>query len=172
MEVGHHLVNLTHRINISQLSLTQNHIRHHSIENGMTDWQLCQSKEIDLKWKTLSASFFSLLWRNSNTVYKPPQRFTVVGKVLFSNSGWKAVTITDFRNYLIPYIKKSRDSSVGVAMVYGLGCQRSNPGRIKILLFLLSRTVVTHPASYIMDTRGDFPGGKVAGAERWPLTSV
>jgi hypothetical protein len=28
-----------------------------------------------------------------------------------------------------------------------------------------------HPASYPMDTRGSFPGGKAAGAWSWPLTS-
>jgi len=29
-----------------------------------------------------------------------------------------------------------------------------------------------HPASYPMDTRGSFTGGKAAGAWSWPLTSV
>jgi hypothetical protein len=29
-----------------------------------------------------------------------------------------------------------------------------------------------HPASYPMGTRGSFPGGKVAGAWRWLLTSI
>jgi hypothetical protein len=29
-----------------------------------------------------------------------------------------------------------------------------------------------HPASYPMGTRGSFPGGKVAGAWSWPLTSA
>jgi hypothetical protein len=29
-----------------------------------------------------------------------------------------------------------------------------------------------HPASYPKDTRGSFPGGKVARAWRWPLTSI
>jgi hypothetical protein len=29
-----------------------------------------------------------------------------------------------------------------------------------------------HPASYPMGTRGSFPGGKVAGAWSWPLTSI
>jgi hypothetical protein len=29
----------------------------------------------------------------------------------------------------------------------------------------------THPASYPMDTRGSYPGGKAAGAWNWPLTS-
>jgi len=28
------------------------------------------------------------------------------------------------------------------------------------------------PASYSMGTRGSFPGGKEAGAWRWPLTSI
>jgi hypothetical protein len=29
-----------------------------------------------------------------------------------------------------------------------------------------------HPASYPMGTRGSFPGGKAAGAWRWPFTSA
>jgi hypothetical protein len=29
-----------------------------------------------------------------------------------------------------------------------------------------------HPASYPVGTRGSFPGGKVAGAWSWPLTSI
>jgi len=29
-----------------------------------------------------------------------------------------------------------------------------------------------HPASYPMETRGYFPGGKAAGAWSWPLTSI
>jgi len=29
-----------------------------------------------------------------------------------------------------------------------------------------------HPASYPIDTRGSFPGGKPAGAWSWPLTSI
>jgi len=29
-----------------------------------------------------------------------------------------------------------------------------------------------HPASYSMSTGGSFPGGKVAGARRWPLTPI
>jgi hypothetical protein len=29
-----------------------------------------------------------------------------------------------------------------------------------------------HPTSYPMGTKGSFPGGKVAGAWSWPLTSI
>jgi hypothetical protein len=29
-----------------------------------------------------------------------------------------------------------------------------------------------HPASYSVDTRGSFPGGKAAGAWSWPLTFI
>jgi len=29
-----------------------------------------------------------------------------------------------------------------------------------------------HPASYLMDTRGTFPGGKAARAWSWLLTSI
>jgi hypothetical protein len=66
-------------------------------------------------------------------------------------------------------VRKSRDSSVGIALRYGLddrGC------RVRFLTgagdFSLHHRVQNgfgaHPASYPMGIRGSFPGGKVAGA--------
>jgi hypothetical protein len=36
----------------------------------------------------------------------------------------------------------------------------------------VSMGIVRHPTSYPMGTRDSFPGGKVAGAWSWPLTSI
>jgi hypothetical protein len=63
----------------------------------------------------------------------------------------------------------SRDSSVGVALGYGLDDRGS---RVQFPAgagnFSLHHHVQNgsgaHPASYPMGTRGSFPGGKVAGA--------
>jgi hypothetical protein len=72
---------------------------------------------------------------------------------------------------------KSRDSSVGIALGYGLDDRGS---RIRFPAgagnFSLHHRVQngseTHPASYPVGTRVSFPGGKAAGAWCWPLTSI
>jgi hypothetical protein len=64
---------------------------------------------------------------------------------------------------------KSRDSSVAIALGYGLDNRGS---RVRFLAgavnFSLHHRVQNgsgaHPASYPMGTRGSFPGGKAAGA--------
>jgi hypothetical protein len=63
----------------------------------------------------------------------------------------------------------SRDSSVGIALGYGLGDRGSGvrfPARAGN--FSLNNRVQNgseaQPASYPMGTRGSFPGGKTAGA--------
>jgi hypothetical protein len=66
------------------------------------------------------------------------------------------------RIYKSPDYAKSRDSSVGIALGYGLDDRGSN--------FSLNHRVkngsgAPPPASYTMRTRGSFPGGKAAGAE-------
>jgi hypothetical protein len=66
-------------------------------------------------------------------------------------------------------VKKSRDSSVGIALGYGLDNQG---GRVQFLVgagnFSLHHYIQkgsgVHLASYSMGTRGSFPGGKAAGA--------
>jgi hypothetical protein len=63
---------------------------------------------------------------------------------------------------------KSRDSSVGIALGYGLDDRGS---RVRFPAeagnFSLHHRIQTgcgaHPASYPMSTRGPFPGGKAAG---------
>jgi hypothetical protein len=72
---------------------------------------------------------------------------------------------------------KSRDSSVGVALGYGLE-DRGSRARLPAgagNLFLHHRVQnvsEAHPPSYPMGTRGPFPRGKAAGAWSWPLTSI
>jgi hypothetical protein len=71
----------------------------------------------------------------------------------------------------------SRDSSVGIALGYGLD------GRGSRVLFpagagnfsvhhRVQNGYGAYPASYRMGTRGSFPGGKAAGVWSWPLTSI
>jgi hypothetical protein len=72
---------------------------------------------------------------------------------------------------------ESRDSSVGIALGYGLD---DRGARVRFSTgagnFSLHHRVQNgsgaHPASYPMGTRDCFPGGKAAGAWSWPLTSI
>jgi hypothetical protein len=65
--------------------------------------------------------------------------------------------------------KAHRDSSVGIALGYGLD-DRGSTVRFPVRAgrFSLHHSVKNgsgaHPASYAMGTRGCFPGGKAAGA--------
>jgi hypothetical protein len=63
-------------------------------------------------------------------------------------------------------IKQSRDSSVGIALDYGLDDQGSIPawaGNFSLHHHVQNGSGA-HPSSYPMGTMGSFPGGKVAGA--------
>jgi hypothetical protein len=71
---------------------------------------------------------------------------------------------------------KSHDSSVGIALGYGLDGRGS---RVRFPLkagnslhHRVQNGSGAHPASYPMGNRDSFPGGKVAGAWSWPLTSI
>jgi hypothetical protein len=74
-------------------------------------------------------------------------------------------------------IHKSRDSSVGMALGYGVDDRGS---RVRFpagsgnfsLLHRVQNGSGAHPTSYPMGTRGSFPGGKAAGAWSWPLHLV
>jgi hypothetical protein len=63
----------------------------------------------------------------------------------------------------------SRDSSVGIALGYGLDDRGSGfrfpaeAGNFSLHHHVKNGSAA-HPASYPMDTRSSFPGGKVAGA--------
>jgi hypothetical protein len=73
------------------------------------------------------------------------------------------------RYFPCPHCFKSRDSSVGIALGYGLD-DRGSRFRFPAGAgnFSLHNRVQNgsgaHPASYPMDTRSSFPGGKAAGA--------
>jgi hypothetical protein len=73
--------------------------------------------------------------------------------------------------YILLLLKnlKSRDSSVSIALGYGLNYQGSRAQfPVEAGNFSLHHHVQkgsgAHPASYPMGTRGSFPGGKAAGA--------
>jgi hypothetical protein len=72
-------------------------------------------------------------------------------------------------NYDYSLSLQSRDTSVGIALGYGLddwGSRVRFPARVES--FSLHHCVLNgsgaHPASYPMGTRGSIPGGKAAGA--------
>jgi hypothetical protein len=71
-------------------------------------------------------------------------------------------------------LNKSRDSWVGIALVYGLDDRGSRAlfpagaGNLS-LHHRVQNGSGAHPASYLMGTRGSFPGSKPAGAWSWPL---
>jgi hypothetical protein len=71
----------------------------------------------------------------------------------------------------------NRDSSVGIALGYGLD-DRGSRVRFPVeagnfsLHHRLQNGSGAHPASYPMGTRGSFSGCKAAGAWSWPLTSI
>jgi hypothetical protein len=76
-----------------------------------------------------------------------------------------------------PDASKSRDSSVSIALGYGLDDRGST---VRFLAgagnFSLHHRVQNgsgdHQASYPMGTRGSFRGRKAAGAWSWPLASI
>jgi hypothetical protein len=74
-----------------------------------------------------------------------------------------------YKNKAIKLMTESRDSSVGIALGYGLD-DRGSEVRFPAGdgNFSLSHRVQNgsgaHPASYPMGTRGSFPGGKAARA--------
>jgi hypothetical protein len=72
--------------------------------------------------------------------------------------------------YKIVHMLRSRDSSVGIAISYGVRF----PAAVSNLSLLHSLQTGSrfHPASYWMDIWDSFSGGKVAGAWSWPLTSI
>jgi hypothetical protein len=84
---------------------------------------------------------------------------------------------TNLPFFIIIYIscEQSRDSSVGIALGYGLDDRGS---RVRFPAgagnFSLHHRVQngsgTHPVSYPMGTRGSFSRDKAAGAWSWPLT--
>jgi hypothetical protein len=72
---------------------------------------------------------------------------------------------------------KSHDSSVGIALGYGLDDRGSRirfpagAGKFSLHHYIQNGSR-TYPASCPTGIRGSFPGGKAAGAWSWPLTSI
>jgi hypothetical protein len=72
---------------------------------------------------------------------------------------------------------ESRDSSVGIALGYGLDDRGS---RVRFpagagnfsLHHRIQNGSGAHPASYTVGTRDSFAGGKAAGVWSWPLASI
>jgi hypothetical protein len=82
---------------------------------------------------------------------------------------WRKLHNEEFHNlYWSPNIRRSRDSSVGIRLGYGLDDRGS---RVRFAAgagnFSLHHCVQNgsgaHPPSYPMGTKGSFPGGKAAG---------
>jgi hypothetical protein len=71
----------------------------------------------------------------------------------------------------ISYEYKSRNSSVGIALGYGLD-DRGSGVRFPAIHHRVQNGSGAHPASYPVGTRGSFSAGKAAGAWSWPLTSI
>jgi hypothetical protein len=84
--------------------------------------------------------------------------------ILGSSTHW--VGGSSLCNILFPVV--NRDSSVGIALGYGLD-DRGSRGRFPAgagnssLYHRVQNGSGAHPASYPMGTRGSFPGGKAAG---------
>jgi hypothetical protein len=72
---------------------------------------------------------------------------------------------------------KSRDSSVGIALDYGLNDRGSRfrfpagAGNLS-LHHRVQNGSEAHPTSYSVSSGGCLPGGKAAGTWNWPLTSI
>jgi hypothetical protein len=77
---------------------------------------------------------------------------------------------------LIFRILDNRDSSVGIALGYGLddlGSRVRFPaGAANFFHHCVQNGSGAHPASYPMSTRGSFPVGKAAGVRSWPLNPI
>jgi hypothetical protein len=77
----------------------------------------------------------------------------------------------------VPFSIKSRDSSVGIVLGYGLDDRGfrflfpSGAGNF-FLHHRVQNGSGAHPALYPVRSRGSFPRGKAVGACSWPLTSI
>jgi hypothetical protein len=88
---------------------------------------------------------------------------------LLLHTGPQAERYHFFHKRLTKKLRKSRDSSVGIALGYGLedrGSRVRFPEEAGNFSFhhRVQNGSGAHPASYPVRTRGSFPGGKAAGA--------
>jgi hypothetical protein len=103
-----------------------------------------------------------------------PGSFHLVGKTIGAmrgnNKGLEKIRHQDLQNLeFVPNILKSRYSSVGIALGYGLDDRGSKvrfpAGAVNFSLHhRVQNGSGAHPASYPLGTSGSFPEGKAAGA--------
>jgi hypothetical protein len=92
-----------------------------------------------------------------------------VRKLLDTLSYMHACMHAYIHTYIHTYVRKSRDSSVGLALGYGLDDRGSRfrfpagTGNFS-LHHRIQNGSGAHPASYPVRTKDSFPGGKAAGA--------
>jgi hypothetical protein len=103
-------------------------------------------------------------------VLNVPENFSYTTKKCASNQLWIQKTFLPVAIISVQIITKSRDSSVGIALGYGLDDRGS---RVRFPAgagnFSLHHRVQNgsgaHPSSYPMGTRGSFPGVKRPGVK-------
>jgi hypothetical protein len=125
-----------------------------------------------------------ILWRGAVVMKEFRTSFSNSPGVHSLSQHWRKVVLLTLNGYSWHiYIYKrsyrfqSRDSSVGIALGYGLDDRGS---RVRLPAgagnFSLHHRVQNgsgaHPTSYPMGTGGSFPGGKTAGGWSWPLISI
>jgi hypothetical protein len=116
--------------------------------------------------------------RRSVTVFKKSAPFVpMLSHVPAAHTFQPPFPKIHFNIFLPSTSRSSHDSSVGIALGYGLDDRSSRvrfpagAGNVS-LHHRVQNGSGAHPASYPMGTRGSFPGGKAAGAWSWPLTSI
>jgi hypothetical protein len=122
------------------------------------------SVNIELHFRSSSALIFDtgFEWQSRNTFHS---------HLLLVNS--PPLRGASRQNLIVTFFLQSRDSSVGMALGYGLD---DRGPRVRFPAgtgnFSLQHRVQNgsgaHPASCPLGTRGSFPGGKAAGAWSWP----
>jgi hypothetical protein len=111
-----------------------------------------------------------------NTSPPPPPSLVRFERARVSNqNGYRELTSDKGKNFKFLSLK-SRDSSVGIALGYGLNDRGSRvrfPAGVRNfpIHHRLQNGSTAHPTSYPMGTRGSLPVGKVAGAWSWTLPS-
>jgi hypothetical protein len=90
-------------------------------------------------------------------------------KIILGEETIQATLASSWFTQCMSIVYRSRDSSVGIALGYGLDDRGS---RVRFpagagnfsLHYRVKNGCGAHPASYPMGTRGSYPGGKAAGA--------
>jgi hypothetical protein len=109
---------------------------------------------------------------NQNSSYMKTRNILIrLATISFSRKAlYHGISVYKSRqNYVLLYQFQSRDSSVGMALGYGLddrgsGVRFPAGAGNSFLHHRVQNGSGAHPASYPMGTRDSFPGGKAAGA--------